>query len=444
MLAEPAEREARSTDFGGIYAVTPELVLEPACVEDVQAALRFAGEQELVLGARGAGHSQSGQGLSPGLLLDMTALHRVGVPDPKRRLVEVEAGASWRAVVDITFGAGLLPLALTHALDTTVGGTLSIGGIGAMAWSHGPQVDHVAYLDVVTASGDLVRCSLENERELFDAVRAGLGQCGVIVRAGISLRPCEGWVETRTFVYPELTDLLSDARKVAEDPARHRMLAVHVAPDPLRSGRLIAVLLVGHDVANADSSRDRALPPLHHAYEPPLKRTATWSRDGCPGHPFFRVFGNSGGAAGPSRKNPWVDFLYPVSMAPSALATLAADPEHLLRNGPTELMFVRRGANPAPLLVTPAGDDLVVGVGKYATFTAEDAVTAAETMGRYARAMATAGGKRYLCGYFGPTEASDWAEHYGPVWSWFCAAKTERDPKHRFGSPLIRWPFGRA
>ncbi len=439
VLHSRPEREARSTDFGGMYHVTPAVVLRPACVADIQAALRFAAVRELTVSIRGMGHSQSGQGLGAGLMLDMTSLSAIVALDQSTRSIEVEAGISWRAVVDATFARGLLPVALTYALDTTVGGTLSVGGIGSAAWSHGPQVDNVLYLDVVTADGDLVRCSLEHERELFDAVRAGLGQCGVIVRAGLRLRPCAVQIETRAFVYRDLDELLRDAEQLAAVLDPQRLLAVRLGPDPLGQIGVMAVLFVGQDFPSDTSSGAEKWPTLHHGFEPPARRDPTWTPDGIPGHSFFRVYGTPHLAPSTSmQKHPWVDLLYPLSAGPNALATLVANPNRLLHQGSAELIFVRRGANPAPLLVTPASQ-LSMGLGMFATFSADDAERAGTVMRGYAREMIACGGKRYLSGYFDPN-SMDWANHYGDAWSSFCAAKSRYDPARRFESPLVRWP----
>lgn len=444
MLDGLEDREAYAADFGRMVRVTPVLVLRPTCVGDVQEAVRSASESNLTVSVRGAGHSQCGQGLGAGLLLDMTSLNRVVALDAAGERIEVEAGIVWGRLVDAAFAARLLPVALTYALDTTVGGTLSVGGVGAMAWSRGPQVDNVLYLDVVTSSGELVRCSLERERELFDAVRAGLGQCGIIVRAGIRLRRCGDTVETRTFVYREPDDLLRDAQSLCSDPTQNHLLAVRVAADPLFAGRLMAILYVGHDFASEGAEARPLLPVLHHTHEPPARTTPTWTPDGRPGHPFFRVFGgNEEAVAWRERKHPWVDFLFPFTAASDALSTLAGNPGQVLQRGPSEIIFVRRAANPAPLLVTPEVD-LAMGLGVYPAFASEDVDSIASTMQSYARTMAARGGKRYPCGYFGPTDTNDWAAHYGPAWSGFCTAKLRYDPALRFPSPLVRWPFARS
>lgn len=440
VLHTELELAARATDFGGMYRVTPALVACPICVADVQAALRFAAENGLTVSVRGMGHSQSGQGLGPGLLLDMTGLNRVTALDHSSLAIEVEAGATWRMVVDATFERALVPVALTYALDTTIGGTLSVGGIGSAAWSYGPQVDSILYLDVVTADGDLVRCSPQRERALFDAVRAGLGQSGVIVRAGIPLRSCGSHIHTRSFVYRDVGALLRDAEVLATELEPQQLFAVRLGPDPLLPTSLMAVLCIGQALDGADSTALVDLPALHHGFEAPARRDPTWTPSGMPGHPFFRVYGAPHLAPGGHRnKHPWVDVIFPLSAAPAALGKLASNPSGLLHRGTAEIIFIRRSPNPAPMLITPHGG-LAMGLGMFPTFGAEDSARAASVMQSYAREMLACGGKRYLSGYFGAQGSPEWAEHYGETWPTFCAAKTQFDPARRFASNLLKWP----
>lgn len=441
VLSAPEELEARAGNFGGMCRVLPALVLRPSCVEDVQAALRFAAEMGLTVSTRGASHSQAQQGLGAGLLVEMTSLKKVLHFDSSKSCVEVEAGISWSAVVDSTVEQKRLPVALTHALETTVGGTLSVGGVGSAAWSFGPQVDNILYLDVVTAGGDLVRCSMNEERGLFDAVRAGLGQCGVIVRAGLPLRTCSAFIETRSFVYREVEALLRDAEELIPQLDPLRWLAVRLGWDPLRRGTLMAALFVGRAASDAPVAWED-LPLRHHSFEAPRRRDVTWPAGGNPGHPFFRVQGALPPArpVTPPAKNPWVDFLFPMRGRASQLAALVASTSDLIKLGSAQIAFVRRGANPAPLLVTPA-PELSLGLGMFPTFAAEDAEKASHVMQNYARDMRAAGGARYLSGYFEGLTAADLGEHYGPAWPHFCAAKQLYDPDHRFESRFLSWPL---
>jgi len=91
-----------------------------------------------------------------------------------------------------------------------VGGTLSVGGVGGTSCHHGFQVDSVDELSVVTGTGQLMTCPLERNRRLFDAVRAGLGQCGIIVSATLRVIPAATRVRRYRLHYGDLKTFLAD------------------------------------------------------------------------------------------------------------------------------------------------------------------------------------------------------------------------------------------
>ena len=68
-----------------------------------------------------------------------------------------------------------MPPVLTNNLGVTVAGTLSMAGLGVASFRYGTQADNVVELEVVTGAGEIVVCSREQNRELFDMVRCGLG-----------------------------------------------------------------------------------------------------------------------------------------------------------------------------------------------------------------------------------------------------------------------------
>jgi FAD/FMN-containing dehydrogenase len=100
-------------------------------------------------------------------------------------------------------------------MTLTVGGTLSVGGLGNTSQHFGAQVDNATELDVVTGDGRLVTCSLQRESELFNMVIAGLGQCGIIVRARIRLVPAPRGVVLHNLVYDDLETYISDQKQIA-------------------------------------------------------------------------------------------------------------------------------------------------------------------------------------------------------------------------------------
>ena len=124
----------------------------------------------------------------------------------------MDAGVVWRDLLLTTVPAGLTPPVLTDYTRLTVAGTLSVGGISGRSYMHGAQVDNVLELQVVTGEGELVTCSESENRDLFEAVLAGLGLCAVIVRATIRLIPAGERARTLRLFYPDAPAMLADLR----------------------------------------------------------------------------------------------------------------------------------------------------------------------------------------------------------------------------------------
>ena len=131
--------------------------------------------------------------------------------------VGVEAGATWSDVLAATLPAGLTPPVLPEYLELSVGGTLAVGGVGGTTSMLGMVSDTVTELEVVTGRGEALTCSPARNADLFDAVRAGLGQCGVITRATLRCVAAPGEVRRILLSYPTLAAMVRDSRMLAGD-----------------------------------------------------------------------------------------------------------------------------------------------------------------------------------------------------------------------------------
>ena len=198
---DPEALVAAADDFGHVVHRPPRAALRPSSIDDVVAAYRDAASTGDPIVARGAGHSTSGAGqVTGGITIDMTGLDHVDTPADDT--VNVEAGARWSAVLDATLPAGLTPPTLTDYLETTVGGTLAVGGIGGGAHLYGPQVDNVVELEVITTDGERLICSPDQHRDVFDAALAGDGRT-IMVRASLTLVPAPPTVRLYRLLYDD-------------------------------------------------------------------------------------------------------------------------------------------------------------------------------------------------------------------------------------------------
>ncbi|CAK9183837.1 unnamed protein product [Ilex paraguariensis] len=168
-------------DFGNIYHFLPSAILYPETVSDISTIIKNINEMGttsgLTVAARGNGHSVQGQAQAyRGIVIDMKSLRGPEMQFYTGELpyVDVSGGELW---------------SWTDFLRLTVGGTLSNAGISGQAFRHGPQINNVYQLEVVTGTGEVVTCSEKQKTDLFYGVLGGLGQFGIITRARISLEP---------------------------------------------------------------------------------------------------------------------------------------------------------------------------------------------------------------------------------------------------------------
>jgi cytokinin dehydrogenase len=218
LLFGDAERQAAADDFGHIVHRMPVAVLRPGSVDDVVKLVRFANQRGVKVAMRGNGHAMFGQAqVDTGVVIDSSTLNSVRVIDVGGRpAIEAGPGALWGAVLDVAYARKLTPpVTVPHFLS--VGGTISTGGFHASTWREGFQVDHVLELQVVTGHGQLVTCSDERNSDLFNAMLAGMGQCGIIVKVVMALVPAPTHVLFLLLSYADWQGAIADSTFLVND-----------------------------------------------------------------------------------------------------------------------------------------------------------------------------------------------------------------------------------
>ena len=236
--------------WNGAIDRRPGVIARCASVDHIAAAVRLAQEAGLAIAVRGGGHSAPGLSTCDGgVMIDLSPMRRVEV-HAEDGVAHVEAGATWHDFDAATHAHGL---ATTGGLISTTGvaGLTLGGGIGWLQRKHGLACDNLVSADVVTASGEVVHTTSEQEPELLWGLRGGGGNFGVVSRFGFRLHPVrEVYGGMLMFPITEGTRVLRRYRDWAPElPDEFTTLGgiltappAPFVPEPLQGQRVVAVI----------------------------------------------------------------------------------------------------------------------------------------------------------------------------------------------------------
>jgi len=160
VYADDVTLQLYATD-ASIYQIRPSAVVCPRSVADVVAVVRYAGENQIPIHARGAGTGLAGESLGPGLVLDFSRFMRrlVSVDDDS---VRVQPGLVLERLNQQLYGRqrcfGPDP-AMSHV--TTMGSVIAIDAAGSHWLRYGSARRHIRSLQVVLADGSVLEVGRE-------------------------------------------------------------------------------------------------------------------------------------------------------------------------------------------------------------------------------------------------------------------------------------------
>jgi FAD/FMN-containing dehydrogenase len=174
-----ADYDEQRQIWNGSIQKRPALIAKCAGVADVIGAVRFGREHGLPVAVRSGGHSFPGLSIADdAFVIDLSSMKGIRV-DPEKRTARVQAGTLLGELdretqaFDLAVPSGIV----TH---TGVAGLTLGGGIGWIQRKHGLSVDKLRSVDLVTADGEFVTASRDQNEDLFWGVRGGGGNFGIV------------------------------------------------------------------------------------------------------------------------------------------------------------------------------------------------------------------------------------------------------------------------
>lgn len=214
--SDPEYDQARSI-WNAMIDKHPGAIARCSGVADVMHAVQAAAREGLLVSVRSGGHNIAGSALcDDGLMIDLSGMKSVRI-DPDARLAYVEPGAT---LGDFDHEAQAFGLATSLGINSTTGvaGLTLGGGFGWLTRKHGLTVDNLVAAEMVTADGQRVRASAEENADLFWAIRGGGGNFGIVTQFVFQLHPVGPEVLSGLIVYPfeQARSVLTQYREYVE------------------------------------------------------------------------------------------------------------------------------------------------------------------------------------------------------------------------------------
>ena len=438
-------RSKFTTDYGKVVHRTPGAVARCKNGEEVARVVRACRAAGVPVVGRGPGHTQTGQSTTEGgVVFDTSAMQTIHEIDEENLIAVCDAGVIWRDLVAHTVPLGFVPRVLTNNLGVSIGGTLSVAGLGVASFRYGAQVDNALELEVVTGTGELVTCSPEQNADLFNVVRSGLSQFGIITKARLKLRRCKPNVRKYYLLYDDLGALMKDCERNMQ-PGDETIHSIESWCSPCFQG----VKKIGEGMELGEGAQTFAywMYPLHVTVEyddgqapddaeilarfSPYRHTETCEftqHEFCERlMPLFTLWDRSGYS---EMAHPWMETVLPWDTAQDYIElALSQLPPQALGPGGHILLWPSRGdTSDAPLFKHPGGD-FVMGWGMLPGVPLEFLDMALTQLDMASELSIGYGGKRYLSGYITFDSPERWETHFGSeTWTMMREAKKRFDP----------------
>src|SRR4051794_37943781 len=174
--------------WNGMVDRRPALMARCAGDRDVVEALGFAREAGLRVAVRGGGHNVAGNaGCDDGLVIDLSGMKVIDV-DPAAGTARAQPGVLLGEFDRATQAFGLAAPTGNVSMTGLAGLTLG-GGLGWIARKHGPACDNLLSAEVVTADGERVTASADENPNLLWGLRGGGGNFGIVTALEYRLHP---------------------------------------------------------------------------------------------------------------------------------------------------------------------------------------------------------------------------------------------------------------
>src|SRR6516162_9036134 len=177
-------------NWSGSVRCSPIEVVRPHSVDELAKMVRECGLAGRHLRVAGSGHSFTPIAQSNDILMSLEEMQGIESINTERGTVTVLGGSVLKNLGEMLFEHGLAQENLGDIDVQSISGAISTGTHGT-GMRFGTLSTQVEGFTLVTASGEILECSLEREPEVFKAAQVSLGTLGVIAKVKLRVVPAK-------------------------------------------------------------------------------------------------------------------------------------------------------------------------------------------------------------------------------------------------------------
>lgn len=169
----------------GRYPVCESEVYRPEKLSELKAIVTSDAEPLI---ARGAGRAYGDAALNAGnCVLDVGRMNRMLGFDAEEAVLRCEAGVTFAEILEVFLPRGFFPPVTPGTRYVTLGGSVAADVHGKNHHRESSLGRHLLWFDLMLPSGEIRRCSREENADLFHATIGGMGLTGVILELELRL-----------------------------------------------------------------------------------------------------------------------------------------------------------------------------------------------------------------------------------------------------------------
>ncbi len=151
--------------------------------------------------ARGNGRSYGDSAINKVNTIDMKNFNRFLSFDKEKGLVTAQAGVLLEDIIKIFLPKGWFPYVTPGTKYVTLGGMVAADVHGKNHYKFGTFAKCIKWIEIINHQGKIIKCSREENTELFFWTIGGMGLTGIIINVAFFLKPVKtAWIKQSKIV----------------------------------------------------------------------------------------------------------------------------------------------------------------------------------------------------------------------------------------------------